>query len=212
MATSCATNDRYATGAGPVTDDQSDLVSALQRGDPDAFERVVRTLGGRMLATARRFFACSQDAEDAVQDAFLAALKSIHSFKGDSRLGTWLHRILINCCLMRRRASDRRPASSIESLLPTFDRTGHHALPVEATAACPSQFVIADETRSQIHRAIDLLPEEYRTILILRDIEQLDTHATAEILDVSSPIVKTRLHRARQALRTLLEPTLNFDE
>jgi RNA polymerase sigma-70 factor, ECF subfamily len=214
MLADCAIRDSVPTLAGAAqaaSADDSELVARLHRGDPAAYELLVRQHGGRMLATARRYFACEQDADDAVQDAFLSAFKSIQTFKGDSQLGTWLHRILINSCLMRRRASDRRPACSIESLLPTFDRTGHHTRPVGAPVGCPSQHAITAETRNQVRRAIDSLPEDYRTILILRDIEQLNTETTAEILGVSTAIVKTRLHRARQALRTLLEPTMASD-
>jgi RNA polymerase sigma-70 factor, ECF subfamily len=208
MPIDCATRDYIPAATGT---DEAELIARLHRGDPAAYESLVRQHGGRMLAVARRFFQCSQDAEDAVQDAFLSAFKAIHSFKGDSHLGTWLHRILINSCLMRRRTSDRRPACSIESLLPTFDRTGHHTRPIKAPAGCPSHRAITDETRGQVRRAIDSLPEGYRTILILRDIEQLDTETTAEALGVSTATVKTRLHRARQALRTLLEPTMASD-
>jgi RNA polymerase sigma-70 factor, ECF subfamily len=184
------------------------LVAAIRSGDPMAFETIVRKHGGRMLATAKRFLPCEQDACDAVQDAFLSAFKSITTFNGDSQIATWLHRIVVNASLMRLRSNVRRATCSIENLLPTFDRTGHHAHLVGSIESCPTAGMIADEIRSQVRGAIDSLPEDYRRVVLLRDIEQIDTESTASLLGVSTAVVKTRLHRARQALRTLLEPTM----
>ncbi len=159
-----------------------------------------------MLAVARRFFRGEQDAADAVQDAFLSAFKAITTFNGDSQLGTWLHRIVVNACLMRRRSLDRHPTVAIDSLLPEFDATGHHRESVKSFRGSPNDVLATEELRQQVRDCIDRLPAHYREVLILRDIEELDTDATAAALRVSPGVVKTRLHRARQALRTLLEP------
>ncbi len=188
--------------------DDAVLRRRLQAGDGPAYEMLVRQHGGRMLAIARRFFSGEQDAADAVQDAFLAAFKSIATFKGDSQLGTWLHRIVVNCCLMRRRSQDRHPTVAIDSLLPSFDETSHHRQPVQSFRNSPSDALAAKELRNQVQEQIDLLPAPYREVLILRDIEEIDTDTAAAILGVSPGVIKTRLHRARQALRTLLEPIL----
>jgi RNA polymerase sigma-70 factor (ECF subfamily) len=161
-----------------------------------------------MLATARRFFRGEQDAADAVQDAYLAAFKAISTFRGKSQLGTWLHRIVVNVCLMRRRSQDRRPTVPIDLLLPEFDSTGHHRRTVPSISRSPSDLLATEELRHQVRDCIDRLPDPYRDVLILRDIEQLDTEATAATLGVPPGAVKTRLHRARQGLRTLLEPIL----
>src|SRR5262249_821830 len=104
-------------GNSPKTKEE-EILNPLKSGDPAAFEQLVERHGGRMLATARRFFHDEQDAADAVQDAFISAYKGIKAFKADSLLGTWLHRIVVNSCLMRRRSRDRHPTVAIEDLLP----------------------------------------------------------------------------------------------
>lgn len=190
--------------------DESELLQALRAGEEPAYERLVRRYGGAMLAVARRFLRCDEDAADAVQEGFVSAFRSIHGFAGDSKIGTWLHRIVVNACLMKLRAGKSRPAVSIESLLPTFDETGHHASRIYDWIA-PSDRLEADELRATVRRCIDELPEPYRVVLLLRDIEELNTQETAERLGISEPAVKVRLHRARQALRTLLDPTFRAD-
>jgi RNA polymerase sigma-70 factor (ECF subfamily) len=165
----------------------------------------VREYGGRLLTTARRYLRCEEDCADAVQEAFISAFRAIDTFEGNSRLATWLHRILVNACLMKLRSSSRKSEVSIESLLPSFDKSGHHAASIRAWKQ-PEELLMRDETRALIRRSIDALPEDYRTILLLRDIDQLSTEDAAEILAANPGTVKTRLHRARQALRSLLEP------
>jgi RNA polymerase sigma-70 factor (ECF subfamily) len=207
---SCAANDRASSSpqldeTAALCNDASFLVR-LQAGDSLAYETLVRQQGPRMLAIAKRFFQCEQDAADSVQDAFLAAFRAIPNFKGESQLGTWLYRIVVNSCLMRRRSKDRHPTVAIETLLPGFDETGHHRQSVKAFRDSPSDALAAAELRQHVRECIDCLPASYREALILRDIEELDTETTAATLGVSSGVVKTRLHRARQALCTLLQP------
>jgi RNA polymerase sigma-70 factor, ECF subfamily len=187
-------------------DEEIQLAERLRAGDLSAFETLVRTHGGRLLVVAHRFLGCEAESADAVQDAFLAALESLPSFRGDARLGTWLHRIVVNCCLMQLRIKKRRRTVQIDSLLPQFDETGHHAAPVAAWQRPPHEVCCDAELRHEVRKAIDQLPDLHREILLLRDIDGLDTAKTASLLDVSESVVKTRLHRARQALRTLLEP------
>jgi RNA polymerase sigma-70 factor (ECF subfamily) len=211
MAGSTSANRAATTVADlPATEvcDDGALRRRLQAGDPPAFEMLVRQYGGRMLATARRFVRGEQDAADAVQDAFLAAFKAITTFNGDSQLGTWLHRIVVNACLMRRRSIDRHPTVAIESLLPEFDVAGHRRQSVKSFHGSPNDVLATEELRQQVRDCIDRLPAPYREVLTLRDIEEFDTEATAAALGVTPGVVKTRLHRARQALRTLLEPIL----
>ncbi|MFO0838817.1 MAG: sigma-70 family RNA polymerase sigma factor [Phycisphaerae bacterium] len=190
--------------AGAATD-ESALLVLVRRGDESACAEFVRRSGGAMLAVARRFFGCEQEAEDAVQDAFLSAFRSIHEFGGGSKLSTWLHRIVVNACLMKLRSAKRRPVSSIESLLPSFDQTGHHAQRISAWSETPLERLHANELRAKVRECIDQLPDSHRTVLLLRDIEELDTNETAQRLGITPAAVKVRLHRARQALRTLLD-------
>jgi RNA polymerase sigma-70 factor (ECF subfamily) len=189
---------------------ERDLVEGLRRGDAGAAEALVRAHVGRMLAVARRVLGSEEDAWDAVQDAFLAAFQAIGSFHGDSRLGTWLHRIVVNASLMKLRSRSRRKTVSLEDLMPAFASDGHHAHDIPAWRD-DSRLDAAEraELRASVRRRIDRLPEDYRVVVILRDIEGLDTGETAKALGISPGAVKVRLHRARQALRTLLEPILS---
>lgn len=188
-------------GAG----DERELVARLRQGDDDAYEQFVRAHSDALLAVARRFLRSEDDARDALQDAFLAAFKALPNFEGGSKLSTWLHRIVVNACLMKLRSSRRRRESSIESLLPTFLPDGHRAEVGPGWAATADELLSDGETRVMVRAKLDELPDDFRTVLWLRDIEELDTAATAAALEISEAAVKTRLHRARQALRTLLE-------
>jgi RNA polymerase sigma-70 factor (ECF subfamily) len=198
--------DAAQLGQSGVNPDEAALLTRMQAGDGDAFEACVRTYGGRLLHVARRILGNEEDANDAVQDAFLSAFKGIGQFKGESQLGTWLHRIVVNAALGRVRSRQRRPEKSIESLLPHFGEGEHQIDPPVPWKATPETTVESRETRELVQHCISQLPETYRIVLLLRDIERLTTEETAKTLDTSTAVVKTRLHRARQALRTLLDP------
>jgi RNA polymerase sigma-70 factor (ECF subfamily) len=185
---------------------ETNRLARLRAGDEEACDALVREYGGRMLAVARRMLRCEEDANDAVQDAFVSAFASIHRFRGGSSLYTWLHRIVVNACLMRLRSQSRRSEVSLDSLLPTFDESGAHSRPLASWGEPASQRLERREVRAAVRARIDRLPEDYRAILMLRDIEEVDTEETAQLLGLSQANVKTRLHRARQALRTLIEP------
>src|SRR5262245_863739 len=160
----------------------------------------------RFSAEARRILRNEEDANDAVQDAFLSAFKGISQFKGQSRLGTWLHRIAVNAALSRLRKLQRHPEKPIEDLLPHFGDGEHQIDPPVPWQATPETTVQGQETRDLVQRCISQLPETYRIVLLLRDIEGLATEETAQLLGTSTAVIKTRLHRARQALRSLLDP------
>jgi RNA polymerase sigma-70 factor (ECF subfamily) len=181
-------------------DDQ--LVSRLQRGDETAFEELVRGHAGRLLSVARRFLGGSEDAQDAVQEAFIRAFKAIHTFEERSQLQTWLHRILVNTALMKLRERRRKPEDSIDELLPTFLSDGHQTV---ESRDWSDALLERKETAGIVREAIARLPEPYRVVLTLRDLEECDTAETARILGTTTTVVKVRLHRARQALRTLLD-------
>jgi RNA polymerase sigma-70 factor (ECF subfamily) len=195
----------------PVTpsaapDADAALLARLRRGEEAAFEELVRTHGGRLVAVARRMLRSEEDARDAVQQGFLSAFRALPSFQGESRLSTWLHRIVVNAALMKLRSRARRPEEAIEVLLPRFVEDGHHAEPVISWGASVDALLQQAETRMAVRRAIDRLPESYRTVLLLRDIEELETGEVAALLGITPNAVKIRLHRARQALARVLEP------
>jgi RNA polymerase sigma-70 factor (ECF subfamily) len=183
------------------------LVSLLRSGDEAAFERLVRDHGGRLLSVARRFLRDEEESRDAVQECFLSAYKALDRFDQGSRLSTWLHRIVINACLMRLRTRRRKPEEPIEELLPKFQADGHQVRhPTPEWEGSAETLLARKETRSIVREAIDRLPDSYRAVLLLRDIEELSTEEAARSLGVTANAVKIRLHRARQALRGLLEP------
>jgi len=194
----------------PVRPDESALVAALKAGEDGAYETLVRTHAGRLLAVARRFLRNEDDARDALQDAFLQAFKGIGNFQEGARLGTWLHRIVVNASLMKLRKRARKSEPVLEDLLPEFLDDGHqaHRAGPWTAAAQSSTESAADraETLALVREKIDELPESARTVLLLRDIEEMDTREVARQLGIKEGAVKTRLHRARQALRTLLDP------
>lgn len=191
----------------PASVDESALVVRLKRGEDAAFEELVRTMTGRLLAVVRRYSRNEQDAEDAVQEAFLSAFKAIGSFDGRSSLSTWLHRIAINAALMKARRDKTRREASIEDLLPRF-HDGMHADHPRSFKGVTNDGGIGIETRAAVLEALERLPDDYRTVLVLRDIEGLESKAVANALGISDASVRQRLHRARQALMKLLEPKL----
>lgn len=180
------------------------LLERLRCGDEDASEHLVRLYGGRMLATARRLLPNEDDARETVQEAFLSAFRAIGGFSGNSKLSTWLHRIVVNAALMKIRSRRNRREESIDDLLPCFDEQGEWISGMP-TSDAPSDLLERRQTRAIVRQCIDRLPQPYRTVLMLRDIEELDTEEVASLLHVTPNAVKIRLHRARQALRTLLE-------
>jgi RNA polymerase sigma-70 factor (ECF subfamily) len=185
---------------------EASLVALLRDGDAGAYETLVRTHMPMMLRVARRFMRSEEDARDVVQDAFVSAFRSIGKFAANAQLSTWLHRIVINASLMRLRTQRRRPEEDIEEYLPRFRDDGHQLQPTEAWSENAETILQRTELVGIVRAAIDQLPDTYREVLLLRDIEELSTDEAAEVLGVTPNAVKVRLHRARQALRTLLDP------
>jgi RNA polymerase sigma-70 factor (ECF subfamily) len=184
-----------------------ELIARISAGDARACEQFVREHGGQMLAVARRFLHNNEhDAADAVQDAFITAFASIDRFESRSAVATWLHRIVANACLMKLRRGVRE--GSIQPMLPTFDSTGHHMIKPRQWEEDAPAALQRQELRHQVRACIDRLPEPYRSVLLLRDIEEFDTEQTARMLGCTANNVKVRLHRARQALKTLLDPLI----
>jgi RNA polymerase sigma-70 factor (ECF subfamily) len=185
--------------------DGDGLVARLKARNEEAFETAVRQYGGQMLATARRLLGNEHDAQDAVQQAFMSAFKSIDGFNGNARLSTWLHRIVANAALMQMRARRRRPEAPIDDLLPQFDEQGRWADESEESGWPDEHPMDRRDTCKMVRRCIDKLPEAYRSVLLLRDIEGLDPAEVADTLGITQNATKVRLHRARQALKTLIE-------
>ncbi len=183
---------------------EAQLVSALKAGDDVAFEALVRTSSPRLLGVARRFARNEEDAQDILQTAYLNAFRALQKFEGQSQLSTWLHRIVVNTALMKLRTQRLKPEESMETLLPGFKPDGHHMEQFRDWRVPADALVEQAETRATVRGCIAELPEAYRSVLLLRDIEERSTRDVAEALEITQAAVKTRLHRARLALSTLL--------
>jgi RNA polymerase sigma-70 factor (ECF subfamily) len=195
-----------ATGHQADERDNPELVAAFRAGDLAAFEKIVREHGRELLTVARRLLRNDDDAREAVQDAFVSAFRSCRRFEGSSRISTWLHRIVVNACLMRLRTQRRRVEVPIEDWLPRFLPDGHHETSFVDWSNAAHAMIEQEETCALVRRCIDQLPDSHRTVLLMHDIEGMSVDEIAAALDISSNAVHIRLHRARQALRTLLDP------
>lgn len=193
-----------AVGAAAAPVEEPALVAALRRGEEWAFEALVRIYGGRLLAVARRICGNEEDARDALQSAYLSAFRSIQRFEGSCQLSTWLHRIVVNMALMRLRTRRRKPEEQMETLLPAFQEDGHHVEQFSEWAIPADVLLERADARAAVRACIAQLPDAYRQVLLLRDIEELSTGEVARMLGATPTAVKVRLHRARQALSTLL--------
>jgi RNA polymerase sigma-70 factor (ECF subfamily) len=190
---------------GPArTIDEPTLLAALRHGEDWAFEAMVRLYGGRLLAVARRICGNEEDARDVLQSAYLSAFRSLDRFEGSSQLSTWLHRIVVNMALMRLRSRRRKPEESFDALLPAFQEDGHHVEQFSEWGMPADRLLEREDARATVRSCIAQLPDPYRQVLLLRDIEELSTQDVARMLAVTPNAVKVRLHRARQALSTLL--------
>ena len=181
---------------------ESSLLARLQAGEDAAYQELLQSHGGPLLAVARRLMRNEEDARDCVQDGFFSAFRAIDSFEGKAKLGTWLHRIVVNACLMQLRSQKRKPEELVDPQLPEFDDYGFRIGPTEMASASADELLESEEIREQVREGIGGLPENYRTVLILRDIEDFNTAETAEMLGLTTDAVKVRLHRARLALKS----------
>ncbi len=195
-----------APASSPPADEQA-LLQRLQAGEDAAFEELVRANTGRLLAVARRVTRTEADAEDAVQEAFLSAFRSIASFDGRSSLNTWLHRIVVNAALMKARKASNRHERSIEPLMPRFEG-GEHKTDPRAWKPVTEDGGISIEQKRALWAALDELPDEFRAVIVLKDVEGLQSKEIAASLGISDALVRQRLHRGRQALMTLLAPAM----
>lgn len=198
--------DQMSTKSVEMPDDAA-LLPRLLAGEESAVRVWVEGSTPRLLAVARRYLGDESEACDAVQEAFIGALRGLRGFEGGSRLSTWLHRICVNACLMRLRKRAARGEESLEGLLPRFRADGHAESPVARWRAGP-EVDDRPETMEVVRSCLGRLPDAYRVVLLLRDVEGLSTEETATALGTTPNAVKLRLHRARQALRGLLEPHL----
>jgi RNA polymerase sigma-70 factor (ECF subfamily) len=182
--------------------DESALVAQSRTGDADAFNELVRRYEGKIFRLAQHITQNREDAEDVLQETFLKAYEHLDQFKGDSKFYTWIVRIAVNQALMKLR---RRKTDKSVSLDETID-TGEDTVTREIAAwdEDPEQRFSRDELGGILDNAVESLEPLYRSVFVLRDIEELSTEETAEALGLSIPAVKSRLLRARLQLRERL--------
>lgn len=161
-----------------------------------------------MLLLAEQILNDHSLAQDVVQEAFLNAFQGYSALEDQSKLKPWLKRIVVNTAITQLRQLNRRSEQHIDDFLPEFDENGCRIEESSAYLASTEEFVENEMLRASIQSEFSKLPDDYRIVLLLRDIEGYDTGEVAALLSISSSNVKTRLHRARSALKKLLEPIL----
>jgi RNA polymerase sigma-70 factor (ECF subfamily) len=182
------------------------LVERLKNGDSAALKLLMARYASRVFRIARGITRTDADAEEVVQDVFLTLARKIDSFEGRAAVGTWIYRVATNAALIKRRGKRAQLEVSLENL-PTFMQDGHREpakLPPGRLVRHSGGGAARRRARAVLARAIDELPETYRAVLVLRDVEELSNEETAGILGESVSSVKSRLHRARMALREQL--------
>ncbi|MBI5420610.1 MAG: sigma-70 family RNA polymerase sigma factor [Deltaproteobacteria bacterium] len=180
------------------------LLKKLRRGDAEAVETLFDRYHGKVYNLAMSILKNESDAEEATQDVFLTVVRKAYMFKGNSALYSWIYRICVNACLMRLRGKRRSETVSIEEFLPLFTEDGMHANPVNDWSKEVERKALDKELGQVIRKFTDNLSERYRMVFILSDVEGLSNEETAQILGLTVPAVKSRLHRARLYLRERL--------
>lgn len=185
---------------------ESELIAAILAGNTDLYHQLIRPYERRVYIMALSYMKNKEDAEDVAQETFVRAIQNLRTFRGDSQFSTWLISIALNEARhrLRRRAAVRNVP---------FDESPDESMPASPThlrdwRELPSEVVERKEIRKLIEHAVKMLPDIYRQVFLLRDVEKLNLNDTAIILDISTSLVKVRSHRARMMLQALLAPQL----
>lgn len=178
------------------------LIEQFRKGSMGAFEEIVSRYESKVFNLAMRFTRNQEDAEEVLQDVFTTIYKKLAGFEGKSAFSSWLYRIIVNAAFMKLRKRKQNTTVSIEDLAPAvkqycIEREG-------VTESRSDTLTINKELRDRVQGAIDRLPEQYRAVFVLRDVDGLTNQEVSEILDLSIPAVKSRLHRSRLMLRRKL--------
>jgi RNA polymerase sigma-70 factor (ECF subfamily) len=191
-----------------VSTDDRGLLARAAAGDASALGALMTQYSALVYRLAYGITRSAPDAEEVVQDVFLQIINKGAGFEGRAALGSWIYRITTNLSLNKRRGKRRELETSLDELLPTYlddgHRAGDRAFLVADWSSTPERELLSGESRRLIEAAIDRLPEHYRAVLVLRDVEGLANEEVAQIVGDNVAAVKTRLHRARMALREQL--------
>jgi RNA polymerase sigma-70 factor, ECF subfamily len=199
-------NPRSQPASPPVEVSDEILVERARGKDESAFEELVGRYEDKLYRLAMRFVRNETDAQEILQDAFLSAWRNLPTFEGRAQFGSWMYRVTVNAALMLLRTRNRHPEVTVDDVDPTVlnDAVSESGQMMRASADWsqrPDEQLQSEEVRKHIQTSVDALPDGLRTVFLLRDVEELSTEDTAEMLGLSVPAVKTRLHRARMALR-----------
>lgn len=184
--------------------DDNVLLEELRKGTPQAVEMLFDRFHGKIYSLAMSILKNESDAEEAAQDVFLTVVQKAHTFKGNSAFYSWIYRICVNTCLMRLRGKRRGETVSIEDFMPVFTEDGMHASLIDDWSKEVERKALDKELGQVIQRFTGNLSEKYRVVFVLSDVEGLSNEETAQILGLTVPAVKSRLHRARLYLREQL--------
>jgi RNA polymerase sigma-70 factor (ECF subfamily) len=188
--------------AHPLVDEDTLLIGRFRKGDSSAFEELVIKYQSKVFNTAYRMLSSYQDASDTAQEVFIRAYKSLAGFRGDSKVYTWLYRITVNTCLNKLKS--RKPTVPLSDCGREWGPTG--SPPGHPEPSGPIKRLQEKELQRRVQEGIQSLPARYRSLIILRDMQGLRYQEVAEVLDCSLEAVRSSLYRARQELRTKLEP------
>ena len=181
--------------------DEVQFVERARAGDLEAFEELLGCHQQRVMRVVLSILKEPMDTEEVAQDVFLTVFGQVDHFRGVSSFSTCLHRVAVNAALMRRRKSKADRSVPLDDVMPSFDERGHLAVDIADWSQQAGDPVLAREAGEVIEAAVEKLDEMYRTVFALRDVQGFSTEETAEILELSVPAVKSRLHRARLFLR-----------
>ena len=190
--------------------EEEQLVKDLQAGKTESFERLATLFQKKIYALSFNLTRNAMDSEDVTQEVLLTLFKKIHTFQGKSAFSSWVYRITLNATYMKLRSRKKDQSISIEELLPSFNGSGFQQEKLQDWSENTASLLFDNETRETIQKAVDLLPDKEKVVFLLRDVEGLSTEKVSEILELTIPAVKSRLHRARLFLRKKL--TNYFEE
>ena len=185
-------------------DTDQQLVEDLKKGDQKAFDLFVDLYQKKIYALGINMTHNQMDAQDVAQDVLLTIFRKVHTFQGKSAFSSWVYRITLNAINMKLRSKKKEQAVSLEDAFPSFNGSGYHQEKIRDWSENADSLLFSNETKSVIQNAVNLLPEKEKVVFILRDVEGFSTEKVGDILELSAPAVKSRLHRARLFLRKKL--------
>ena len=180
------------------------LVREFQAGNRQAYDKIADIYQKKIYSLSYNLTRNQMDAQDVTQEVLLTLFRKINMFQGKSAFSSWVYRITLNSSYMKLRRKKKEPNISIDELMPLFNGAGFQQDKIKDWSENTESLMFTNESRNVIKNAVDLLPEKEKVVFLLRDVEGVSTEKTGEILDLTVPAVKSRLHRARLFLRKKL--------